>query len=310
MKLAELLNEVNPEYKKRVEDVKKRWRDKIRNQLKSILKLDFAEGIHFNIKVDEAYPDSIAEITLSESEYMKYLLFQNRAMLVDLDDKLEKLHGIIYQIENNDNVDSDFKSIIQTQDIISKLVKQAPEDDDFVKMLMEVDPHIFGTYRGGRNGGIINLYWAVIGLFAERWNVNVISLAIIILVHEYAHAITQHGIDANNVNWEQSKFNNADVWIIEGIAEYITYLFVKMYDNSIYDLMRTYRILFQNSPPEYQDYENWGSISPESIRYALLQSRRNNNVQLTYQMFKNFLKEGQNRFGTYRGPEYQEKLFY
>ena len=144
---------------------------------------------------------------------------------------------------------------------------------------------IWGGYffRDGR----INIYYLPLILFCQIYNVPLEQAIISTLVHEVAHAYHHMGKDKDNVTW--TSMSGTDLKIVEGMAEYFTWLFVETYKYNHTDMERTYNIMFKCLGNEYTVFKSWIPIySKETIKSALLGTRKKSIIK--YEEFHSLLE--------------------
>jgi hypothetical protein len=110
-------------------------------------------------------------------------------------------------------------------------------------------------------------------LFCQLNNLPLEYAILSVLVHEMAHAYHNVGRDKDNVSWE--KMNESDKYIVEGMAEYFTWLFVESYKANYPAMKLTYEVMFDCLGAEYKIFKSWTEIfSKETIKTALISTRK------------------------------------
>lgn len=102
------------------------------------------------------------------------------------------------------------------KDIINKKEKAI---DDIIR---GIDIDILGAYFFRKS--TVRLYWKVIGLFAGLLEVAIQDLTVVVLIHELAHAYSHVGRDIDGKQWETGLFAETDADIVEGIAQFYTWV--------------------------------------------------------------------------------------
>lgn len=69
--------------------------------------------------------------------------------------------------------------------------------ESIVERILEIDQDYLGIYEPGKIAGTIGIHWALIALCASRLGVSMEALSLKVLAHEYAHAFSHLGMDAN-----------------------------------------------------------------------------------------------------------------
>ena len=92
------------------------------------------------------------------------------------------------------------------------------------EFILKIDEDVLGIYDHSGTEPKIELYWGIIGLVARDLNVSVEDLTCVVLAHEFAHAFTHVGSDANHLSWDSVQFQQAAHEVKEGLAQYFTAL--------------------------------------------------------------------------------------
>lgn len=311
MKLVDLLNSVNTRYEKDVKSICDKWKKKVQEGLKDMMRFGMRPNTSIEFAVNDAYSSGILSLHLTPDELKDYLLFQQRF-------NIEQLHSYMnsfikfcsHNIKLIENKSEEYQKYIESTDFIGKVKKAIPENDSFLAKIRNIKEDIFGIYRVKTNNTLygisnyanvsVNLFWTVIGLFAERYDLNLEALTVTVLSHEYAHAYSHIGTDSNQRNWLTSNFIESDIHIVEGIAEYFSKKFMDANNDSYNNFSETYKKILKMSPAEYQAYEKWKDPSLESIRFAMMELRSNKSC-ISYDEFVGYIKEGEHRFAKTRG---------
>jgi len=99
------------------------------------------------------------------------------------------------------------------------------------------------------------------------------------LAHELAHAYTHLGYDIDGDNWKTQAFQEADLFICEGLAEWFTAEVIGNFYDRNYELVVTGEKLAAIYDPEspYVIHQYWdGSVhaTSEVVRLAMLKCRK------------------------------------
>jgi hypothetical protein len=127
-----------------------------------------------------------------------------------------------------------------------------------------IEDHLFIWDRGDLLGvyfpqlAVVELYWLSIILSARRNKWAVSNLAMVVLVHEYAHACTHLGDDADAQCWDVDVFCKTDDGLIEGLAQYWThYLLCGQQSNLSEGFFDVFLKLMKLQPPPYRAHMAW-----------------------------------------------------
>lgn len=166
--------------------------------------------------------------------------------------------------------------------LLARLNKTA---ETITHKILWVEKNYMGAYFC-RQPARIELYWAVIGLLAKSNGWKIRNLAITVLIHEWAHAYTQLGIDIDGDDWFVENFEKTEKSVKEGLAQYYTHQtlkYLKEKNERLYGgAFRVYKELCPKQPSEYQVHYAWmaGGYKSEMVRQTMLELRRNNETTL------------------------------
>ena len=120
----------------------------------------------------------------------------------------------------------------------------------------------------------IELYWQMIGFFANQLDVAVEDLTIVVLSHEQAHAYTHLGHDANGCAWDLDSFDKSDPGLVEGLAQYYTARIVGSLRKGYPGAYEAYLHLLEDQDGQYLTHLDWlKSSTPEAVRLAMCRER-------------------------------------
>jgi hypothetical protein len=134
----------------------------------------------------------------------------------------------------------------------------------------------------------IRIYWLVVWIVSQNIGVGFEELIAVVMAHEYGHAYTLRGLDANahaaNKNDDLSKFrwntelySQSDIYIKEGLAQYFSSVWCSNLGKKRItprDPMTAFEELLKRQSEPYTWFETWRDISPEKIRAELRRVRK------------------------------------
>lgn len=172
---------------------------------------------------------------------------------------------------------------IETFDFLKWLFQE--RDDE--QQIEEVADDILGLYRynafgraGIANRGSIEVYWAVIGLVAALLDVRIEDLTTVVLTHELAHAYTHLGYDIDGANWPGECFAKTESVLKEGLAQYYTQAVCTRL-RQMPGCVAAFEALLNEQPEPYRIHVPWvEEFSPEEVRHAMLETRRQSKGEL------------------------------
>jgi len=136
----------------------------------------------------------------------------------------------------------------------------------------------------------IELYAQVIAYYSIILDVPCELLAVVVLIHEQAHAYTMAGFDISGSRGELL-CTYYDKYIIEGLAQYYTEAVCGQLENSLPGVSDSFFRLRAGQREPYTDYQQWmgsGVFDHERVRKALIEYR--GNASRTYNVFLNSLR--------------------
>lgn len=310
MNLFEILRSVDTKYETDVRIICNNWRKKVQEGIKEMMKFGMQRDFSIKFDVNEAYPENFSQIKFSYEDYVKYILFQNKNYLNNLESNLDKLPELINKVVSETNIPKN--EIKKVKEFIIELLKKIPNKDELSKQIKHFNTDILGIYRiknkkapyynslfpnkSLENQEVsVEIFWAVIALFTERYNLNLEAATVTVLSHEYAHAYSHVGIDANKNHWRTDMFINTEPLIKEGIAEYFSFKFMSEYDNEYNKFLETYNRILEHSPEIYKYYKDWNKPSLEAVRFAMMETRNANEIE-GYNYFLKKLEEGKRKY--------------
>jgi hypothetical protein len=164
-------------------------------------------------------------------------------------------------------------------------------------LLADKDQALLGIYDYSGADPKIEMYWGVLGLVARDLDVSVEDLTCVVLAHEYAHAFTHVGTDANDASWETSRFAGAAHEVKEGLAQYFTELTCRQI--KVRGAYAAYEKLVEQQPPAYRVHLEW-KVKPEIVRLAMMKMRRIQGGDLSLALFSRLLTEAAEQLGAGR----------
>lgn len=134
-----------------------------------------------------------------------------------------------------------------------------------------------GSYMPAARSGHITLHWRLIGLVAPRLGVSVEALALKVLAHEYAHALSHLSIDANGEHWTLDAYWQADEFVHEGLANYMSAAALAASDDWWFrEALEALKRMVEQQTPPYREFQRWQrdvGAKPEAVRAALRTAR-------------------------------------
>lgn len=300
--IAELLDNVDEGVEAKVRGTRDRARNVLREAVRSETRLTMrsnddgdekAHSAQVPIEVSSAFPEGIRNLSFpdelrpilhlagyrnsfaSASTCIKELIEANQMLL-------RLTGGPQWALQPSDHL-----SLVRnwSEDILRMLKEHDP-----VRQILMVNQDVLGSYSYASrktdpkvaNQASIQLYWTVIGLVAKDLGCEVDDLTVVVMVHELAHAYTQLGADIGGLRWPSAEFAKAEHELKEGLAQYFTARVLRRVGDRFPGAQKAFALLLKKQSPAYRTHEDWYlHVSPEAVRRAMLEIRRQGEGQLT-----------------------------
>ena len=274
---ANILEQASPDICDTVERTYKQWNATLRDYLRTETALRLTVGEDSRsvpVKVVGGMPRRFAEV-MSQFEGLEWLLLNRPAV-----DAVAS--GTLFMERNVDSVraswgDSagpagvnDIQRVRETAEAwLGKL-----EELKMVEQIVGINEDVLGSYFFRIPE--IRLYWVVIGITARALGVSVEALTIVVLAHELAHAYTHLGSDIDNERWEIERFAEADLDIVEGLAQFYTQVVCGRLEHRMPAALETYQALLEKQSSPYKAHLEWvedDERGGEIIRVSMIECR-------------------------------------
>ncbi|MCK9606725.1 MAG: hypothetical protein M0R33_09805 [Methylomonas sp.] len=281
----ENLERYQPDLKQRVQRTVDQWnlivRDQLRNETALRLNIESKsnhtenKNIQIPIKVVDGLPEPLIDILRRYSEQAPILL--NEKSFADT------ASGLDIAIEQFSALQTLCPSPISQSDLgnvtgwFQQILEQLKQID-LKQRLRNLDQDILGAYF--LNSPRVEIYWVAIGIYAQLYSISIEGLCLVVLAHELAHAYTHRGKDIDGTTWETKDFGNADLGIVEGLAQFYTKTVCEKLAARFPAALEAYQALLQTQSPIYTEHEQWIEYHPqieqhlkEAVRFSMIQCR-------------------------------------
>ena len=135
----------------------------------------------------------------------------------------------------------------------------------------------FGTYSPRSQQ--VEIHWVAIGMFVilcDDFRHSVEDLTAVVLAHELAHAYTHVGYDTDGNQWDTDDMLWADLFVIEGLAQYYTRAVSRRLTSAQPGMLEAFADLQRFQAPWYRAYQEWAQNHPhqsEIVRHAMVDAR-------------------------------------
>lgn len=295
----EQLEHYQPDLKQRVQRTVDQWNLIVRDQLcnETALRLSIEKESENNrpeqkatqipIKVVDGLPLPLIDVLRRYSEQAPTLL--NEKAFTDtvkgLDIAIEQFSALETLCPNRISQSDLGNASDWFQQILERL-----KNFDIKHQLKELNEDFLGAYFF--NVPRVEVYWAAIGIYAQLYSISIEGLCLVVLAHELAHAYTHCGKDIDGTTWKTKDFSDADVHIVEGLAQFYTKTVCEKLAARFPAALEAYQALLQTQSPVYTEHEHWIKDHPhlkEAVRFSMIQCRSKGIVD--YGEFMHILQE-------------------
>ena len=135
-------------------------------------------------------------------------------------------------------------------------------------------------------------------LIARILDVSVEGLTIAVLAHELVHAYTHVGKDIDGEQWATPAFAEAELRIVEGLAQFYTAVICKKLEGRLPGLSEAFEKLLTIQSPTYTEFRTWTTENEragEIVRFTMIGARKKNVG--SYKSFLDEMKKVRERIG-------------
>jgi hypothetical protein len=273
---ARFLTQYHPQLLEEVSQACKQWNNAVRDHLRAETALRLTIGDESQavpVRVVDGMPRRFAEELQDFGGFEALLL--NRPLLqaaVQGNDFLEKNLQSVRNLLAVDSVatDSEVKHVhLMAQALIDKL-----DEMKILKSILGIEEDVLGAYYFHLPE--VQIYWVPIGIVASALGLSTSALTLVVLAHELAHAYTHLGRDIDKERWDTSRFSQADVTIIEGLAQFYTGVVCKKLEQRMPAALNTYQELLKFQTGPYKAHLAWvpeDQQGREIIRVSMIECR-------------------------------------
>lgn len=285
IKWARLVDERLPNIYDKIHHAYKRWNQPIRDYLRTEtgLRMNIGEDTQsVPVTLEYGLPDHFKQaLSDFEDSGLEWLLL-NRPQIESSIKGLSLISaGLdlfgVNRLLNNKHIPQDRIAssieIAKCKNTFETLLKIADEFA-FTKRIFDIEKDVFGIYTPHRPA--VKIMWLPIAIVSLNNDIDPEALTVVVLAHELAHAYTHVGRDIDGNQWHTQDMVNAELKIVEGLAQYYTEAVCERLASRFPKALEVFNIFLDNQPECYTAYLNWfekGERSGEVIRSALLECR-------------------------------------
>jgi len=301
IKLVDLLSRISPDVEGRVKRLRNEARSVVQDALRSECRLlmrtpEDSErnrtGAQVPIEVAPGYPVILDQFEFPEDLAQILLIARHRRDLEDVSSGVRGMRKLRQKLSIGPNPDAWIRATdeqLQANGDWAAFLLDILNKRDPLENLLSVSEDILGIYRyesspyGDEfeaNKAEIKIYWAVVGLVSELMGCKVEDLALVVLTHELAHAYTQLGADIDGRRWQAFEFSKSETSLKEGLAQYYTARVLNRIQGRYHGAKLVFEEMLPKQHEVYRAHLPWTDLSPESVRRAMLEVRRNTEHKL------------------------------
>lgn len=275
--------------KHRITNIVERYRERIRDAVKDAVLLSLGgrgKPRHsITVEIRDGTPRIVEEMLIQDDLGTALTAFRGTfAASAECMSLLSNLPGQLGDDLRNVYLDQFPSDTAQDVGRFLRAMVERIDQANVVHRLLELDQDFLGLYEPSQRSGTIGIYWGVIALCASRLGVSMEGLSLKVLAHEYAHALSHLGMDANGNHWESDSFLRTDRAVTEGLANYFSWCALKSSDDLwMQEGLRALEAIWPMQPPPYREFDLWRArikASQESVRNALREARQISNIRI------------------------------
>jgi hypothetical protein len=256
------------------------WNNQLRELIRNETGLKFSGGNErhtISVHVVDGLPLPLASAFEEISDPLLWEIVLNNATLkttVTGLDVVVKNFGALGEWREKNQSALTLDELHNTRDLVAELIKWL-ESQSIKKRFQKIDEDVLGAYFFRK--GNIQIYWMAICLIARILNVSVEGLTIAVCAHELVHAYTHVGSDIDGEQWETSAFANADLKIVEGLAQFYTAIVCKKLEGKLPGVSNAFEQLLSVQSPTYTEFRSWTKANEragEIVRFSMIGSRK------------------------------------
>ena len=292
-----LLEEYEPDLKRRVQTAVRVSGQSIRDQLRTETALRLSAGdqhVSVPVRVVDGIPPPLWVLRDLPPEVLRLVLA--RGLIAQSADgvrfvrqHLGAVHRFLATGAPAREPRPDEREVAPVEDLLWELARELEKVELFDEIWRKPIDWL-GAYFFWKPA--IEIYWIPIGLAAAICKVNVEALTYVVLAHELAHAYTHLGRDIDGNVWDMAHFARTDVYIVEGLAQHYTQVLCKKVQLRNPAALEAFEAMLERQKPgPYADWLEWnrGVRDPgENTRRCMLDVRKRGIRE--YSQFKEILR--------------------
>lgn len=247
------------------------------------------DSAHIKISVEKGYPKRLEHVTLANDDlYPELTIGCMKQEILQLEKASSLVSNLLIELSYNHRwkeiSQGNQLCLSQINELAKYLLNNCIDPGEIAKKLLNIRDDVLGCYF---YTGRIEIYWMVISIFSKLISASVVSLTIVVLIHEFVHAYSHLGKDIDGESWAKD-YKDVDVNIKEGVAQYYTDR-ISHYVNEI-NILSAYENLLKHQSGPYVIHTNWTKcFNKEMFRAAVIECRKNG--ILTINQFEYLLRE-------------------
>ncbi len=289
-------------FEREVREAVARHERPLREAVRAEMELRFARG---NVKgedpvrrvpvsVEAAIPRCLEEAQFPEEDVLALLLAPHAEALRQFarraDDLDAALHEPLRLQVGPDGPPGAARRFREAAEFARRLLLLACREDGPVPRILAFDEDVLGIYEFVPPGGLfpndpfegrVVLYWRVIAIVANVFELSTESITGVVLAHELAHAYSHLGLDIDDRRWPTLGMARSDRHVVEGLAQYYTHRALRRFPGTHGGMFTAFSELWPKQAAPYRIHAEWvRRYSPEAVRRAFTELRRGGEIRL------------------------------
>jgi hypothetical protein len=277
--LERLLSAHEQEWRETVKRTFRQWNNILRTYLRdeTALRLSVGEAQQsVPVRVTDAIPEPFAEIVSEFNDPLIWKLYLSRAVLaasvqgIRLAETEAPAIGRNEKLQAHPAAPEELRRVREHLEALNNYLNEL----ELIERIKGLNSDVLGAYFF--RVPEVQLYWKVIGLMAGILNVSVEALTVVVLAHELAHAYTHLGKDIDGNLWDTKSFADADLEIVEGLAQFYTAVICAKLAARFPAASQAYESLLNMQSGAYVVHKGWTDQTErggEIVRFAMIATR-------------------------------------
>jgi hypothetical protein len=282
---AHLVRAAMPKAREEIEQAFRQWNGIVRDQLRNEMGLRLSVGGETQsvpVRIVDGLPRPLAA-ALSEFPDWEWLMLHRPDVEATVRGAqlLARHHDEAKYIIGDAASMAPESSLIEVASSAEHLLERF-DKLNAIKRIVDCQEDVLGGYHF--RVPEVRLYWVPISIVSRLLGIPVDALTLVVLAHELAHAYSHLGRDIDGEAWNTNTFANADMAIVEGIAQFYAQVICESLRMRFPAARHAFETLLAKQSGAYTAYRDWLDIterSGEIMRVAMIECRSRNTTSTT-----------------------------